>query len=79
MANSRLLLRTNFFPRLFQRTFAAEVTASPIPKFAAYSPIELERADSPSELAEKVKKPWTELSKEDKIASKSSVKNRRKV
>ena len=69
MSCSRLLLRTRLLSRFFQRTFATEVAVSPPPRLEYYVPIELERAQTAAEIAEKGKKPWTELSKDDKIAS----------
>lgn len=73
MASLRLLLRTSLLSKFCQRTFATEVAVSPAPKFMHYTPIELDRPNTAAELAEKAKKPWTDLSKEDKIASKFTI------
>lgn len=69
MSASRFLYRTGVLSRFVRRTFATEVAISPAPRLEHYSPIELERSNIADNLVEKAKKPWTELNKEDKIAS----------
>ena len=70
MSASRFLLRTGLLTKFARRAFATEVAVSPTPRLEHYSPVEMERAAIAEALAEKAKKPWTELSKDDKIASK---------
>ena len=70
MSASRFLLRTSMLSRFARRAFATEVAISPAPRLEHYSPVEMGRSDIAAALAEKSKKPWTELSKDDKIASK---------
>ena len=70
MSASRFLLRTGLLSKFTRRAFATEVAISPVPKLEHYSPVEMERNDIAEALVEKAKKPWTELSKEDKLASK---------
>ncbi|XP_028392536.1 cytochrome c oxidase subunit 4 isoform 2, mitochondrial-like [Dendronephthya gigantea] len=68
MSASRFLFRNGLLSRIARRTFATEVAISGAPKFEPYSPVEVERNDIAESLLEKAKKPWTELSKDDKIA-----------
>ena len=70
MSASRFLVRTGLLSKFARRAFATEVAISPAPRLEHYSPVEMERTDIAEALATKAKKPWTELSKEDKIASK---------
>ena len=68
MSASRFLVRTGLLSKFARRAFATEVAISPAPRLEYYSPVEMERTDIAEALAAKAKKPWTELSKEDKIA-----------
>ena len=70
MSASRFLFRTGLLSRLVRRTFATEVAISGAPRLEHYSPVEMARSDIAETLVEKSKKPWTDLSKDDKIASK---------
>ncbi|XP_046842594.1 cytochrome c oxidase subunit 4 isoform 2, mitochondrial-like [Xenia sp. Carnegie-2017] len=64
----RLFSRAALLAKFARRSFASEVAISTPPRLEHYSPIEMDRYEVDGSLAGKEKKPWTELSKEDKIA-----------
>ena len=66
----RLFSRAALLAKFARRSFASEVAISTPPRLEHYNPIEMDRYEVDGSLAGKEKKPWTELSKEDKIASK---------